>query len=90
VKPDTTIVKTKYGRVVEIQPQVLIWRRRMERYKRCKAEIAQILDNKGWDSAQIRAWLSSPIRALSNRTPKQLLNPRSIARLHSWVKKVLA
>jgi len=88
-KAEYTIVRVKHGRAIEIQPQVLLWRKRNERFKKLKAELVQIFGAKNMGPAEIKAWLNSPIPSLRNRAPKEMLNPYSIEQLLLYVRKTL-
>lgn len=81
------ITKLKRGRLVTIYPEVRLWRKRMKRYKLLRKLLMERLLEKGWDKPKIKTWLSTPVRDLEDRCPKQLLNPRSIGRLYEYARK---
>lgn len=83
------VTKVHRGRTRSIQLQVLTWRKRMKRFKRLKKEISVWLLKKGFDKAQTQVWLKTPQEELKGKTPRQLLNPINIVRLHAWAKKAL-
>lgn len=87
---DEPIVRIRHGRRIEIQPQVLRWRKRMQRYNALKKDLLSRLSNAGWEPEQVRQWLDTPVPELNNRPPRKLLNPVSIKVLHDWVKNSVA
>jgi hypothetical protein len=85
----STVTKVHRGRTRSIQLQVLKWRKRMKRFRSLKKDISLLLLKKGFDKAQTQAWLKTPQAELKGKTPRQLLNPINIRRLHTWANKVL-
>ena len=83
------IVRIRHGRKVEIDPKVLEWRKRNERYQKLRRKILDMLAAKGWSKEQVKEWYHSPAKGLRNRAPKQLMNPRCIQVLYTWCRKVL-
>jgi hypothetical protein len=61
----------------------------MKRFRTLKKEITLLLLKKGFDKAQAKNWLHTPQEELKGKTPRQLLNPINIVRLHTWAKKAL-
>lgn len=61
----------------------------MQRYKSAKTALLSLIQEKGWSKEQVASWLATPIADLNNRTPKQLMNPRSLPRLMRHLKSNL-
>lgn len=70
--------------------QISLWRKRNKRFKALKKEISLILLKRGFDKVQTKNWLKEPQETLQGKTPRELLNPINIVRLHAWVRKTLA
>jgi hypothetical protein len=91
--PQSPILKSRYGRTISVQPQVLAWRKLQRRWNKLRLQVLERL----WerlttpagqpDDAAIKAWFNTPHPKLDNRTPKQLFNPRGIQVLWSLVRK---
>lgn len=79
------LVKFKRGRQVTIRLDVREWRRLRKRYERLKPLILAELSKLSHEAAA--KWLTTPVPALKNRTPKQMFHPRRIQVLYSWFKK---
>lgn len=62
----------------------------MKRFETLKKAISHFLLEKGFNRENTQAWLNTPSPDLAGRTPKQLMNPRSISTLYKHAKKTLA
>lgn len=87
--PPSDIVRSKRGREVKLSKQVMLWRKRMRRFKALKGLVlASILEKAGGDAAKAKKWLTEPNRELYGKPPKERLNPEGIAVLKAAVDKV--
>lgn len=71
-------------------PQIKLWRKRMRRFHTLKKEISLLLIKKGFDRERAQLWLKTPQEELKGKTPRELLNPINIVRLHLWARKALS
>lgn len=86
--PSTPLTKVHHGRTRQIQPQVLLWRRRMCRYNALRARLMRfLLEDKGLPPTTVAEWFKTPSEALQGKTPKSLLNPTNIQRLYQHARR---
>jgi hypothetical protein len=77
------------GRFLNIDPGVVKWRKKNNRFLLLKKKLLDELLKAGFDKEKTQEWLNTVQPELRNRTPKQLLNRDAIEVLYKWAKKNL-
>lgn len=84
-----TVTKVQYGRERTIQTQVVLWRKRNERFKKLKGLILdRVIAGFNGDSGAAFHWFNTPLPELKGKRPKDYFNPKNIQRLKTVVYKL--
>lgn len=74
------------GKPVEIDDQILRWRRKMRRFRKLKLNLIGLLLDRLGSAKAVEAWLNTPLEGLSGAKPRQFVNPKQVTGLIKWVK----
>lgn len=79
--------RVRYGKLVNIEKQVILRRKRLKNFHDKKAKILDLLLKSGMKPDEVRSFMLAPREDLLGKTPKSCLNPTNINGLYRVIRK---
>jgi len=85
----TTKTVIRNGKLLEVDQQVLNWRKKMKKFKALKFELLGFLIDRLETAGDVEAWMNKSQAALGGAPPRQFLNPSQIKGLIKYAKETV-